>query len=495
MGQHRFLVHPPERLAPRDLERTFLAGPDYVPWLCRTRPIEGGFLIEREASDSGCLHVPWHVEGHGKLVLTTGTLVERATPYHLEVELARGKINQLRNQIAEWTGMGMLIPDDVSANLREATRQFARAATSQTKPELAAAAATQSLRAALEATEALVRTFADQAFVARHRQAPKLASLLGVNLGTTVPTGALGDALSKAFNTVRIPFSWHDIEADEGAARWDRCDAQLAWCEARQMRICGGPLLAFDRRGLPDWVCLWEGDFENLQELVCDYVRRVVERYKGRVHVWQCAARLYSTEMLELSEEDRLRLAVRAIEVVRQTDPQTPTIICFDRPWADYMRDIPLDLSPLHLGDALVRSGLGLAGLVLEINVGTEPGGSVPRDPLEMSRLIDRWSSLGLPLVVELTLPSSDAPDPRGRPVIAPMPEALPGGWTAAAQQSWVERYAPLLLAKPAVHALVWNQCCDSEPHDYPHAGIIDASGRAKPALGTLARLRREHLQ
>lgn len=495
MGQHRFLVHPPDQLAPRDLERTFLAGPDYVPWLCRTRTIDGGFAIEREVSDSGCLHVPWWVDGHGQVVLTTATLVEREKPYHLEVELARGKINQLRNQVADWTAMGMSVPERVTTRLRDAARQFARAATLQHDPNRAALAANQALRAALDAAVLLAHSFAEQAYVARHRQSPKLATLLGVNLGSTVPGSVLGDALARSFNMAKVPFSWHDIEHSEGDPNWDICDRQVAWCESRQLRICGGPLLAFDRRGLPDWVCLWEDDFDNLQELVSDYVGRVVERYKGRVHVWQCAARLYSTEMLALSEEDRLRLVVRAVEVVRRADPGTPTVVCFDRPWADYMRDVPLDLSPLHLGDALVRSGLGLAGLALEVNVGCEPGGSVPRDPLEFSRLVDRWSSLGLPLVVELTLPSSDASDPLARPVIAPMPHVLPEGWSVAAQQAWVERNVPILLAKPAVHALLWNQCADSDPHDYPHAGLIDATGRAKPALNTLARLRREHLQ
>lgn len=495
MGQHRFLVHPPDRLSPRDLERAFLAGADYVPWLCRTRPIEGGFLIERDASDSCCLHIPWRVEGHGQVVLTTATLVERATPYHLEVELARGKLNQLRNQLADWTAMGMTVPDDVAAKMRTAAELFAQAATSQHEPDRAAVTAAGALRAALDVADSLVAAFTEQAYMARHRQSPKLATLLGVNLDTTEPGGLLGDALAKAFNTAKVPFSWHDIEAHEGTAQWERCDRQIAWCESRQMRVYGGPLLAFDRRGLPDWVSLWEDDFDNLQDLVSDYVRRVVERYKGRVNVWQCAARLYSTEILALSEEDRLRLVVRAIEVVRRADPNTPTVVCFDRPWADYMRDVPLDLSPLHLCDALVRSGLGLAGIALELNVGCDPGGSVPRDPLEFSRLVDRWGSLGLPLVIELTLPSSAASDPHARPAIAPMSDVLRDGWSPTAQQAWVERYVPLLLSKPAVHALLWNQCADSDPHDYPHAGLIDTTGRAKPALTTLARLRREHLQ
>ena len=52
----------------------------------------------------------------------------------------------------------------------------------------------------------------------------------------------------------------------------------------------------------------------------------------------------------------------------------------------------------------------------------------------------------------------------------------------------------PLLLGKPSLHAVVWNHLCDSEPHEFPHSGLLDPAGRAKPLLAVLQRLRQELL-
>ena len=94
------------------------------------------------------------------------------------------------------------------------------------------------------------------------------------------------------------------------------------------------------------------------------------------MHVWQCAARLNTQEVFSLSEEQRLRLAVLAIEVTRQADPRAPVVLMLDQPWAEFMSENECDLSPLHFADALVRAEIGLSGIGLEINLGYWPGGS-----------------------------------------------------------------------------------------------------------------------
>ena len=102
----------------------------------------------------------------------------------------------------------------------------------------------------------------------------------------------------------------------------------------------------------------------------------------------------------------------RTVELVRSLDPDTPALVSFDQPWAEYMRQRESDFPPLHFADALIRAGLGLAGLMLEINVGYSPGGTLPRHPLEFSRLLDAWSLLGLPLWLSLCAPSAYHEDP-----------------------------------------------------------------------------------
>ncbi len=56
------------------------------------------------------------------------------------------------------------------------------------------------------------------------------------------------------------------------------------------------------------------------------------------------------------------------------------------------------------------------------------------------------------------------------------------------------EQLLPLLLAKNSVQAIVWNQWTDTHPHEFAHGGLINAVGKAKPALRALTALRRKYL-
>ena len=170
------------------------------------------------------------------------------------------------------------------------------------------------------------------------------------------------------------------IEADEGRQNWAFADAKLQWCQSHGLRICGGPLIELACRTLPDWIYLWEGDFDNLLIVAGDYVRTVVQRYRGKVHFWNATGRLITGDALRLDEEQKLQLAGRVIETIRSVDTQAPVLVSFDQPWAEYMSGHDAELSPLQFADALVRSNLGIAGIGLEIDLGTAPHATLPRD-------------------------------------------------------------------------------------------------------------------
>jgi hypothetical protein len=52
----------------------------------------------------------------------------------------------------------------------------------------------------------------------------------------------------------------------------------------------------------------------------------------------------------------------------------------------------------------------------------------------------------------------------------------------------------PLLLSKAYVHSITWNQLYDADPHEFPHGGLYDEAGQAKPALTDLKQLRKKQL-
>jgi hypothetical protein len=188
-------------------------------------------------------------------------------------------------------------------------------------------------------------------------------------------------------------------------------------------------------------------------------------------------------------------LTVLAIETLRRRDARTPLFVSFDQPWAEYMVREPTELFPLHMADMLVRADLGVAALGLEINYGYWPGGTYPRDLVEINEHVDFWSLLGLPLIVQLTVPSGLPAQPAAGPEMRRALDSMfPEGLSPNSQKRFVERLLPMLVAKQCVQAVVWNHTFDSAPGLYPSAGLFDAADRPKPALSSLIALRRDHV-
>ena len=493
MGQMRFRLHDQSRIPEGGLERIYVAGAEEIPWATRAEWQATELVVERSVNDSGCVYVPWMVDGQGQCFLSTATLMERQHPYVLEVELARGLIQRIRNRLFIWEWLGMVTPPELSEQLQMATRNFSRAATAQGNLVDAAEHANTAIAQALRMSDDMVASYAQQATASRLQQTP-VSTLLGVSLGPKLPSVEMRRKLVEACNIIQIPISWRSIEQREGKRNWKHTDEQLAWCQQAGLKVCGGPLLQMDDRGIPDWMVLWDGDFDNLMKLFLDHVKAVVSRYAGRVHLWQVASRVNSGKVLSLEEEQRLHLVAHALDLVRRLDPRTPTVVSFDQPWAEYLANKGDDLAPSHYADALVRADLGISGFALEVNAGFDPGGSVHRPTFEWGRLLDQWSLWGLPLMLCVSTASSATRDPMARKNIDVSLPAGRDGTETDPQRHWAGAVLPMLLARSAVQVVLWNQLSDAEPHEFPHAGLFDAQQQPKPTLNLMSDLRKSLL-
>ncbi len=492
MGQMRFVIPLPERLVPDAAQQAYLASQEGTPWECATTLSGNALAIERETRESGYLYFPWNVPGRGVVMLNSGSLMERASAYHLPVELARGTVNRLRNQVSLWETAGMVLPAELEPLIHRATAAFARAATGQGNPVAACEPADEAIRLGLDASDLLTHDYARQVIDIRRSQQQPLGTLLGARL-QTAPDADFGGKFLATFNTALVSPVWHDLEPKMGKFQWDALDAQVQWCREANLRVCFGPLLQFDRHLLPDWLFLDE-EFEEVQLSAVQFIDAVVKRYRGKVQLWHAAARLNLEGAFQFTEEQRLRLVVEAVDRVRSLDAKTPMILSFDQPWGEYIIRQDQELTPLHFADTLVRGELGLAGIGLEMNLGYWPGGTLPRDALEVSRQLDRWSQLGVPLVVFVSIPSSGGPDPRAQHTTRVVPGLIAGGVSLQSQQAMLNSLMPLLLAKQSVQAVIWNHWRDDVPHEFPHSGLCDAKGKPKPALQSLASLRKDLL-
>ncbi|MBN2023212.1 MAG: hypothetical protein JW809_10525 [Pirellulales bacterium] len=490
MGLMRFVVSPPDRITPELARQAYLSGFERIPWRGTVEFAEGELAIARNVTDSGNLHVPWPVEGHGVLALSTASLMERPQPYHLPLELARGKIALTRNQLADWQSIGLVVPPSVPAKIAEAQKHLAHATAGDPTREASVRAAETALRTILDAGAHLTECYVEQALALRRRHARQRPCLLGADLGVSLLDRHAAAQFVESFGAARVPLTWREVETSEGSRNWEIFDRQLAWCRSAGLQVCGGPLVHLAAGSAPDWLMLFEGDLAGLQASVSDFLKAAVARYRGQVALWQCTGRTNTADFLNLEEEELVQLTAQAVEEVRRLDPDTPRVVSFDQPWAEYTARRDADFPPFYFADALVRADLGLSGLMLEVNLGYEPGGTLPRDPLEFSRQLDMWSVLGVPIYVALCVPSGNGPDPFARrksPSIQP-------GCSPATQQAWLARYLPVVLAKTYVRGVVWSQLHDYAPHDFSHGGLFDLRRHPKPALRTFASIRQAYL-
>ncbi len=139
-------------------------------------------LCHRESNESGRLFVPWPVEGYGTPIVGTATLAERPEPYNLAVELARGKLNEVRNQLADWRQMGLRLPTELDRVLGESQRAFVKAVISGDDAEVSYAAAQVSLAGVEQAADLLMEAYTGQVLQTRLSATPKLPTLLGCAL-------------------------------------------------------------------------------------------------------------------------------------------------------------------------------------------------------------------------------------------------------------------------------------------------------------------------
>jgi len=492
MGLMRFVVNPPERIVEDAIHQAYMSGLDRIPWPSRIRLEEGGFVLERSVADSGNLHIPWYLEGHGWITLTTGSLMERSDPYHLPLELARGQIAQVRNQLFDWEALGLAVPDSISQRLAEAVELLSRAVTESNAVDETARLAGQSLVAAYEAGEQLAACYVEQALAIRRQAGQRRPCFWGANLGMSLLDTFTADQFLQTFDTGCIPLVWREVESSEGVRSWHVSDSQIQWCKKHRLKVCGGPLLNFDARAMPDWLYLYEEDPESIHTFASEYLQAVVGRYQGQVDYWLCAARSNTAEVLSLSEEDRVRLTARAIELVHEIDPYTPVIVVFDRPWGEYAGHRETDFPPLQFADALARAEIGLGGIMLEMNLAYLPDGTPLRSLVDCSRQVDSWGQLGLPLYIALSIPSSAHIDPLAQRFSKTLPDSY--SYTPKSQQLWARRYLSLFLAKASVQGVLWTQLRDVEPHDFPHGGLFDLRRHPKPVLRTLASLHQAYL-
>ncbi len=502
MGIIKFSVPPTLGLEDvHELERAaFCGGPDGMPFSSQIHVDPSLLTLARDFEDSGYLVVPWYNKNAGRLIASTATLIERQQPYDLLIELARGRINTLRNQSQDWLHGGLNMPVALAQRIKDATLAFCRALARYPSDEAHRHAQT-ALALGAEAADELIRVYMNQVFQVRsqnHQRShgtSKLDTVLGVRLGPSVPTGPGESALIRTCNGYSIPFSIKETVPQEGEFAFDVYDPIVEWATSQDQPVWGGPLIDFSPHQIPSWLWLWERDRNRIANLLCEYTAALLEHYDQQIQTWQLTGAANIPGVLSLQDDELLWLTLQMGEAARKVSPDCDLIVGVSQPWGDYMRDEERCYSPFVFVDTLLRSGLSLSAIDIEVVMGVTPRGSYCRDLLDFSRMLDLYALLGVPIQVTLGYPASVSHDSIADSQITPTAGYWRDGLTPETQAEWASEFATLALCKPYVRAVQWMQYSDVDPHLCPHCGVLDRAGKERPVLNRLRRIREKYLR
>ena len=509
MGHFHFDVPPGEtEFLDRTLWRdAYLCGIEGVPFPTQVSREDHRLKLQRQIDSSARLIIPATVDGRGIRTLSTCSLRPNSTSdvYPLTLELARGCCSQLRTQSAAWEQNGLRLDAAFRQVLRDGTGLFLEAASLRASVEKCHRTAWAAVEKLQDGLDQLAELYAIQSMTYRKNRQGKLSTLFAASTVPPCPvsvgTSRSGDGDSDewslyraTFNSMAIRTSWADVETDSGTMDFDQIETAIAAAERAGMRIMAGPIIDFRHRLMPHWLYLLEDNFESFLKSAVDFTEKLVARFCGRVQLWNVAAGLNTPGPMSLTDEQAMRLAVGILQTVRRGDPTTAAILSFDQPCGEYLARHRDAISPIHFADAIIRSGLGMAGIGIDFRMGYSTDATSPRGAVDIGNAIDRWATLGMPLMVTVGIPGGI-----GRDDHAIAPSTLlstvtsPGG--PADHQ--LETAAPILrtlFAKPIVHAIVWDGWHDGKPHVHSHSGLIDAKGNERPLRPYCQRLKTELL-
>jgi GH35 family endo-1,4-beta-xylanase len=371
--------------------------------------------------------------------------------------------------------------EQISDQLDAARDRFVEALQHTDAPEKAAKLADESLSLGVRASEEMCR-FHARVFLARRQSSGGFArgAFVGSNVSSTPLKTPLKIKWTDAFDFVRVPFVWREIQPKESAANYETVDAVVKTCAKEGLTVRGGAVLNFGVQSVPDWAYIWENDYEAIVDFAREHVRRTLSRYAGTINQWTVATGLHADGVFSFTFEQIMDLTRQAMTTAKQAAPKAQTILDLSQPWGEYYARNQRTVPPMLYAEMAVQSGVPFDAFGLQFVYGVDSEGFHLRDTLQISSLIDRLANLGKPIhVTAMGVPSRG--DAGG---------AWGAEWTEASQAEWFVNLAEIALSKPYVESVCVQSVTDDSRYAIPGCGVVREDGVPKTAYAKLVRLK-----
>jgi hypothetical protein len=321
---------------------------------------------------------------------------------------------------------------------------------------------------------------------------------IGAVVGSEQFTPALQKAVTTCCDFVTMPLRWVEMEPTEGRYVFSKTDRWIEWAvRTAKLPLVGGPIIDLRRGSVPEWLYIWEHDYETLRELVYEHVKNLVTRYRRTIGTWTVVSGLHVSSNFTLTLEQVVDLTRLAVMVVRKLQPSAKVQVQIDQPWGEYYavastRAMP----PIVYAEMLGQAGINPDLFALCFEMGQPEPGRSTRDLMAFSALLDRFAALEKPLsVAALSAPSRPA-DPEDTGLNAEHdPGYLRRPWSPESQAAWMTKMMAIAASKPYVHSIAWHEMYDGVPGPtsrmmHRHDGLFDPGLQPKLGLWRLAEIR-----
>jgi hypothetical protein len=468
-------------------------GPESVPVYAEISFVNSILHVIRPEDGAMGVGLLWDTGPHGAFFLETSRLAPRQQSYNLNVELARFRLMKIIQKQEDWNLFDFPKAEKFGIKFREAQQLFAESLGKLHEPAEASVLADQTLALAMDLSEELGEFHADLLIQRRKANGAFVRHVIGCRIDTTVQNEKYRETLSGKFDYAIVPMAWRQMEPAEHKLETAAVDEWVEELSKKRVPIIAGPLIQLDESNLPDWMFLWEHDFDSVREMAYEYVQRMVQRYRKAVSMWNVVAGLHTNSSFSLSFEQIIELTRLLVSQVKAMLPNTRTLITVTQPFGEYHAKKTPSVPPLLYAEMVSQAGINFEAFGVEIEMGVPSEGRFTRDLFQLSCLLDRFSSLGRPLfLTAVGAPGRNTPDPDDRSEGRLDPGK--GGrwrrpWDPQLQAEWMDAVYHLALSKPYVESLAWSNLADMHP-TLPGGGLLDDVLHPKPAFVMLQQLR-----
>jgi len=484
-----FAVYVDGKLAEKvNLAGSYVVGTDDVPLRAEVSVKNGVITCKKRAAGPAGLALLWRVEGAGAILLETIRVQERDQPYLLQVELARGRLLRINHKMEDW---GLLDVPEVESPLRQVdqARDVLIEALKAEDPAKAASLGDKALSMAVRASEELSRVQGRSVLQRRTQAAGQLRRAIGCGVHLDPPSEATRKRLAGACDFVTLPLIWRDIEPTEQSFNWKPLDGWIEVLVKNHTPVRASSLLSFHERNVPDWLYIWEHDFDTIRDLAFEHVRRMINRYGQYVQTWTIASGIHANNCFVFSFEQLIELTRMAAALLKQLSPRAAAVLEIVSPWGEYYARNQRTIPPLLYADMAVQSGISFDAFGLRLELGPPRDGNFVRDMFQISAMLDQFAKLGKPLHVTGVQVPSAAP-PRAD-------EAGDGGswhepWSEQIQAEWLRRFMEIAFSKPFVETVAWQTFADRSEQEVPYGGLLRSDLAPKESYRELLNLRKD---